>query len=225
MQEAAVRGETAPYFGDSRAPDLVSKEALLQELCLHPLPLGLHGAYFLGLPLPQLLGGAGFFQHHLRAARPAQDTLLQVRAELSQGLAESGHEEDSVESGIIGSIRLPPQQALGPLELFMHTAQYMVDAGDAVVTEQPLHCASISVAVKGRAWLHHGSCLLGRGVHGEVGEEIIQPGLQLGVQSRAEALHTRRQRLRLHGQAALGEGAAVCHADPSGVAGQVAGAL
>jgi len=199
---------------------------LLQELCLHPLPLGLHGAHFQGFPLPQLLGGAGFLQRRLRAARLAQDTLLQVRAELSQGLAESRHEEDSMEPGIAGSVRLAPEQAPGTLELFAHAAQHVVDASDAMVTEQPLHRAGIGVAVEGRARLCRWSGLLGsRGVRGKVGQEVVQHGLQLRVQSRAEALHARRERLRLHGQAALGKLAAVRHADPSGVGRQVAGAL
>lgn len=147
--------------------------------------------------------------------------------QVSQRLAESGHEEHRRQLDTAKDTLLPLHGLLGALQLCLDARGDVLDARRRVGPQRLPHRPGVRIPVEGTALGRPGGDVLGQG-HvrgGEVSQEVIQLHLQFRIQGRAEVLDTRADGLRLHGEPAAGQGPSVCHAHPGGVRRQVLRAL
>uniref|UniRef100_A0A5F5Q3P0 VCP nuclear cofactor family member 1 n=1 Tax=Equus caballus TaxID=9796 RepID=A0A5F5Q3P0_HORSE len=87
----------------------------------------------------------------LGAPRFSQDALLQMGTQFSQGLAESGHEQDCVKLDTTEDVLLPLHNVFNVLQLHPDAVRDVLDARHRVGLQHVLHGPSISVPVKGTA--------------------------------------------------------------------------
>lgn len=147
--------------------------------------------------------------------------------QVSQRLAESGHEEHRRQLDTAEDILLPLHGLLGALQLCLDALCDVLDACHRVGLQRLPHGPSIRIPVEGTALGRPGGDVLGQGRvrGGEVSQEVIQLHLQFRIQCRAEVLDTRADGLCFHGEPAAGQGPSVRHAHPGGVRRQVLWAL